>query len=62
MSLGRNHVTRTLLTQYSKFIHYLTLEICLPPTLTHFLNFTSIKKGKVHPCTGTEALYRPYGP
>ena len=21
-----------------------------------------IKKGKGHPCTGTEALYRPYGP
>jgi len=21
-----------------------------------------IGKGKVHPCTGTEALYRPYGP
>jgi len=20
------------------------------------------KKGKVHTCTGTEALYRPYGP
>jgi len=20
------------------------------------------KKAKVHPCTGTEALYRPYGP
>ena len=20
------------------------------------------EKGKVHPCTGTEALYRPYGP
>jgi hypothetical protein len=19
-------------------------------------------KGKLHPCTGTEALYRPYGP
>jgi hypothetical protein len=19
-------------------------------------------KGKAHPCTGTEALYRPYGP
>jgi len=19
-------------------------------------------KGKVHPCTGTEALYKPYGP
>jgi len=23
---------------------------------------TTTKKGKVHPCTGTEALYRPYGP
>ena len=21
-----------------------------------------IKQGKVHPCRGTEALYRPYGP
>jgi len=21
-----------------------------------------VKKGKVHPCTGTEALYRSYGP
>jgi hypothetical protein len=21
-----------------------------------------VKKGKVHHCTGTEALYRPYGP
>jgi hypothetical protein len=20
-----------------------------------------LEKGKVHPCTGTEALYRPYG-
>jgi hypothetical protein len=20
------------------------------------------KKGKLYPCTGTEALYRPYGP
>jgi len=21
-----------------------------------------VRKGKVYPCTGTEALYRPYGP
>jgi len=21
-----------------------------------------VKRSKVHPCTGTEALYRPYGP
>ena len=28
-----------------------------------FLNHAvDIKKGKVHPCTGTEVLYRPYGP
>ena len=29
-----------------------------------FLKFILVKKGKgkVHPCTGTEALYRPYGP
>jgi len=25
------------------------------------LSLTTVKKGKVHPCTGTEALYRPYG-
>ena len=24
--------------------------------------YSSYKKSKVHPCTGTEALYRPYGP
>ena len=31
------------------------LNIC---SATH----TSEVKGKVHPCTGTEALYKPYGP
>jgi len=25
-------------------------------------DFPGKGKGKVHPCTGTEALYRPYGP
>jgi hypothetical protein len=25
-----------------------------------FIN--KVKKGKIHPCTGTEALYKPYGP
>jgi hypothetical protein len=25
-------------------------------------SFIQVNKGKVHPCTGTEALYRPYGP
>jgi len=26
------------------------------------VQYCAIGKGKVHPCTGTEALYRPYGP
>jgi len=25
-------------------------------------NIITLNKGKGHPCTGTEALYRPYGP
>jgi len=29
-------------------------------TLARYTPYKS--KGKVHPCTGTEALYRPYGP
>jgi hypothetical protein len=28
---------------YLTFIDYLTLEICFPPTLTHFFNLSSIK-------------------
>ena len=31
--------------------------------LRHYKKIFSQKsKGKVHPCTGTDALYRPYGP
>jgi len=29
---------------------------------TAILEFKKKIKGTVHPCTGTEALYRPYGP
>jgi len=25
-------------------------------------SYACICEGKMHPCTGTEALYRPYGP
>ena len=28
---------------------------------THLANGALENRGKVHPCTGTEALYRPYG-
>ena len=26
-----------------------------------FIIFIKVRYGKVHPCTGTEALYKPYG-
>jgi hypothetical protein len=29
--------------------------------LSHVTTISSLVKGKVHPCTGTEALHRPYG-
>jgi hypothetical protein len=34
------------------------------PQLSPFLpaHILGLGKGKGHPCTGTEALYRPYGP
>jgi len=38
--------------------NYLRLLHCI--IVVHILY--EVKKCKVHPCTGTEALYRPYGP
>ena len=35
------------------------IENVLSPAVT---NLGVCRKGKVHPCTGNEALYRPYGP
>jgi uncharacterized ferredoxin-like protein len=36
-------------------------ELLILQNFTKFLNGrATIKKDKVHPCTGTEALYRPY--
>jgi len=32
------------------------------PSNIFYLSLNLVKKGKVHPCTGTEALYRPYSP
>ena len=41
-----------------------TSETTNPTTQRHIREDLSTKtiKSKVHPCTGTEALYRPYGP
>jgi len=41
---------------------------CVPDMLPGFLFLLGLRtyqhpgKGKVHPCTGTKALYRPYSP
>ena len=33
-----------------------------PMSTQHVIAHKKDKKSKVHPCTGTEALYRSYGP
>ena len=41
----------------------MTAVSCSTATVLCKIFATMVKnKGKVHPCTGTEALYRPYGP
>jgi hypothetical protein len=35
------------------------IENVLSPAVT---NLDVCRKGKMHPCTGTETLYKPYGP
>jgi hypothetical protein len=42
--------------QVNQSINYMSLKQAIP---WQSLNG---KIGKVHPCTGNEALYRPYGP
>jgi hypothetical protein len=56
-------------SQFKKFFsvknYVLESRKCSSPinnSVCHIGIFTSICKGKVHPCIGTEALYRPYGP
>ena len=39
---------------------FVSCELRLKKQLTVLVEQSSISK--VHPCTGTEALYRPYGP
>ena len=45
-------LTRFLLRSEWKFLSFMLVKIT---------NVGNIQKGKGHPCTGTEALYRPYG-
>ena len=44
-------------TTFSSQIKYVRLD-----TKQAYVKYKGKKVGKVHSCTGTEALYRPYGP
>ena len=47
----------------SCFSATLSLIFLIPRIIQRNVKMSSCKgKGKVHRCTGTEALYRPYGP
>ena len=59
----RADISNNITSLYSSHIH------CMQTTAMRNHNLFEIcsdvfteGKGKVHPCTGTEALYRPYGP
>ena len=73
LCIGRDRMPKLLfaLRSHLYFAHVATskkeLETFLgssrePCLLKHFIYVTEVKRqGKGHPCTGTEALYRPYG-
>ena len=56
------------LCYYLQLVHYRNLKSDIGTDEVikcgnvHMLTESGKKKGKVNPCTGTEALYRPYGP
>jgi len=52
---------RYLLRMYITFTSF-CLRILTPKLLNNFDQMWYYGNGKVHPCTSTEALYRPYGP
>jgi len=39
-----------------------TGPLTIPTSQSVVTSINKNSKGKVYPCTGTEALYRPYGP
>jgi len=47
---------------YSKTLCISSYHSVTPYHTGYFLLSWILKKGKAHPCTGTEALHRPYGP
>ena len=53
-----------LITETNKinFTSYFFVAYLLLPLRQTSILSGNVRKGKVHPCTGTEALYRPYGP
>jgi hypothetical protein len=58
--ISRCTVNKTLNSQTL----FTDITVISTPTvhITVMLILLTTGKGKVHPCTGNEALYRPYGP
>jgi len=50
----------TLLLGMTDTVNYQNIDRSSSDIL--YMNSCNKGKGTVHPCTGTEALYRPYGP
>jgi len=59
LRLRINCVTTPNYIAYSCMLTQIINETNKPAAIVEVVK---VKKGKVHPCTGTEALYRPYGP
>jgi hypothetical protein len=62
LDLDKVYVTVKTGREFIKYIPTVMLQI-----LKHFVKNSKLQakgkgKGKMPPCTGTEALYRPYGP
>jgi hypothetical protein len=55
-----NYKTGEYETQLSALSFATAVVISFDENFALYIN-THDSRGKVHPCTGTEALYRPYG-
>jgi len=51
-----------IFANFRKCKKFVSVEVVTFPRGSVMQAFAVGLKGKGHPCTGTEALYRPYGP
>jgi hypothetical protein len=67
LSLGHLYIQTKGCYEFSKALKF-NFVLLITTSYTYSWNpvvtyiYAQKSKGKLHPCTGTEALYRPYGP